>query len=478
MDKWFAVSKDGLRGLVADRPKSFIVRELVQNAWDELGVTKVEVRISPIEGSRYRLTVEDDAPEGFHDITHAFTLYADTRKRKDPSLRGRFNLGEKEVLALCDEARIVTMSAGVVFKADGSRSRTNDRRESGSSFSAAIRMSKAEYEEACVKVMTFIPPKGIATVFNGKEVEQRTPRRTICTKLETEFSMEGIMRSTKRETTVDILQPLEGEVPTLYELGLPIMETGDRWHYNVNQRVPMTTSRDNVKESYLRDLRAEVLNAMAEELSEEEMAEEWVRDAMEDERVEARTVEKVVRGQHGEHAFIADPKDPQANERAQAKGWTIVSPRAYSKSAWENIRKADGVLPRSTDIPGVGRTHVVESEKIPERCLTDGMRRVASLARFVAKETMGIEIVTTFSEAPWASTAACYGGRTLSFNVSELGNRWFDPVCSQEQLDLLIHEIGHEHGHHLEMGYHEALTKIGAKLALMDPNELRKAAKA
>ena len=87
MDKWFAVSKDGLRGLVADRPKSFIVRELVQNAWDEPGVTKVEVRISPIEGSRYRLTVEDDAPEGLDRIVVAAVAAPATEGVQEPSVR-------------------------------------------------------------------------------------------------------------------------------------------------------------------------------------------------------------------------------------------------------------------------------------------------------------------------------------------------------------------------------------------------------
>jgi hypothetical protein len=62
--------------------------------------------------------VEDDAPEGFYDLTHAYTMFARTRKRSSPDKRGRFNLGEKQVLALCREARIVTTKGTAVGRVE------------------------------------------------------------------------------------------------------------------------------------------------------------------------------------------------------------------------------------------------------------------------------------------------------------------------------------------------------------------------
>src|SRR5512136_1181513 len=104
---WFEVDRKGLRALWAGKPLTFVVRELVQNAWDEPDVTRVDVTLA-LDTSRRQatITVEDDAPEGFADLRHAFTLYADTRKRIDPTKRGRFNLGEKQVLAICSNASI------------------------------------------------------------------------------------------------------------------------------------------------------------------------------------------------------------------------------------------------------------------------------------------------------------------------------------------------------------------------------------
>lgn len=477
MANWFEVDKQGLKALVASRPKSFVLRELVQNAWDEPDVTKVTITLALEPGKRQAsLTVEDDAPEGFYDIRHAFTLFADTRKRKDPTKRGRFNLGEKQVLALCIGAEIRTTTAAIRFEAGGRRKvLRGKKRELGSIFTATLPMTRAEFDEVCRTVQTFLPPKHITTAFNGQIIPYRDPLKQFTSRLLTEIAdSEGSLRPSHRNTTVEVHEPRGGETPLLFEMGLPVVETGDRWHYNVNQRVPLTLDRDNVKPSYLRDLRADVLNQMAGALEPEECSDGWVQDAMRDERMEPNAVTVVVRAQHGDAAFVRNPRDPQATERAVAKGWTPVSPRAFDKDTWRNIRRAEGVLPVATDIPGVGRTLNVAMDVISPEQWTDGMVRVADLTEFIAEACLGIEVNVQMIESPNASIQAQYGDKTVSFNVSSLSSEWFAEVCSEDQIDLIIHELGHEAGGHLDMSYHEALTRIGARLALMDPRELKR----
>ena len=97
---WFEVSKEGLKQLQESKTKDFVLRELIQNAWDEDGITYCHVIAKQQNGIAY-IEVEDDAPEGFRDITHAFMLFAPTYKRKNPEKRGRYNIGEKQVLAIC-----------------------------------------------------------------------------------------------------------------------------------------------------------------------------------------------------------------------------------------------------------------------------------------------------------------------------------------------------------------------------------------
>jgi hypothetical protein len=46
-------------------------------------------------------------------LSHAFRLFAESAKITNPEQRGRFNLGEKLVLALCDEITIRKTKGGL-----------------------------------------------------------------------------------------------------------------------------------------------------------------------------------------------------------------------------------------------------------------------------------------------------------------------------------------------------------------------------
>ncbi len=106
MNNWSNVDKAGLAKLMAGRPKAFIVFELLQNAWDQ-NVADVEVTVEPVPGTRNaQITVIDDDPDGFADLRDAYTLFAESRKTANAAQRGRFNLGEKLVLALAKSAWI------------------------------------------------------------------------------------------------------------------------------------------------------------------------------------------------------------------------------------------------------------------------------------------------------------------------------------------------------------------------------------
>ncbi len=133
---WFKVDRMGLRKLVAARPKVFILYELVQNAIDEDGVSQVSVRFV-FSHRRAVLAIEDNAPHGFRDLTHAFTLFAVSHKARRPEQRGRFNLGEKLVLALCDEATIASTTGTWHFDRRG-RHHSRKHRPRGSPFTARL----------------------------------------------------------------------------------------------------------------------------------------------------------------------------------------------------------------------------------------------------------------------------------------------------------------------------------------------------
>jgi len=99
MSEWFSVDRSGLGKQAEQHSKGRLIGELVQNALDEAGVTQIAVTLAPVPGRPLAdLTVEDDSPEGFRDLSHAYTLYAESYKRANPEQRGQFNLGESASL--------------------------------------------------------------------------------------------------------------------------------------------------------------------------------------------------------------------------------------------------------------------------------------------------------------------------------------------------------------------------------------------
>ena len=80
MTSWFDVDKEGLAKILEKRGKAFAIFELIQNAWDT-NAKNVSVRLVPVPvHPKAILEVEDDDPNGFANISHAFTLFAESEK--------------------------------------------------------------------------------------------------------------------------------------------------------------------------------------------------------------------------------------------------------------------------------------------------------------------------------------------------------------------------------------------------------------
>jgi hypothetical protein len=58
-----------------------------------------------------------------------------------------------------------------------------------------------------------------------------------------------------------------------------IVETHDRWHVSIGQKVPLNKDRNNVKPAYLKAVRTHVLNEMHSSLTEDDANQDWVRQA-------------------------------------------------------------------------------------------------------------------------------------------------------------------------------------------------------
>jgi hypothetical protein len=475
MNDVLVVDKKGLARKLANRPKSFVIYELVQNGWDEPGVTEVTVKAEMLAGRPVcRIKVFDDAPDGFQELSSIYTLFKDSKKAPDPTKRGRFELGEKLVAAVALRMEVVTTKGGVLIEGDKRRS-TRQKLQRGSAIEVDVRMTREEFTEVCDHVKRLIPPGDVKTTFNGETLPSRTPVCSFETTLQTiRTDEEGNLKPTQRKARVDVFEPLNGETPSIYEMGIPVVETGDRWHYDVQQRVPVNWERSNVPPSYLKTLRVEVLNAMAAELGGEDTKTVWVTQALEDERAEPEAVKTVIVTRFGDNAVAHDPSDQEGTKMSFAEGRPVVGGGTFSKGAWDNIRKAGALPPAGQVTPSPTPYGDGPPENVKDRKdWTDNMWRIGEFAEELCYRLTGnrcdVYIVTEIT-MPWAANfqkGGMLSGRRLCLNLGKLGNRWFGKLKRDERvLNLLLHEFAHDAvSDHLSHEYHREATRLGAKLA-------------
>lgn len=478
---WFTVDKSGLAKLLEKKGKAFALFELIQNAWDT-DAKKVRVEVEPVPGRALAtMYVEDDHPEGFKNMAHAFTLFAESEKKGDPSKRGRFNLGEKLVLALCEKAEIISTKGSVYFTTEG-RKEGRKKLLAGSAFLGTIRMTREELAEVEKAVLTLLPPEGIETTFNGQPLKPRPAIKSFETTLPTDIAdAEGYLRKTQRKTEVTVHEVAEGEVPTLYEMGIPVVELsgGERWHVNIHQKVPLNVDRDNVTPAYLQTVRVLLANEMREHLTQKDANQVWINAATEDDRVLPDTVGKVLDERFGKKRAVFDPSDPEANKQLMNEGYTVIPGGSLSRGQWNQVRSAGLALPSSQIRPsGVQYDPNGRPERIidPDK-YTQGQRGMVEFAKDLAWKLIGRDLSVKIVNEPVALPhAAWYGGGVLAFNLGRLGKAWFEEGIQPRHLELILHELAHDAVRdHLTREFADEVGRLAVKvvtLALRDPNHL------
>ena len=478
---WFEIDRKGLAKLIERRGKVALINELIANALDAEGTTSVVVELFPEEGVPHAtVLVRDDSPDGFADMSHAWTLFAESNRKAYATKRGRFNLGEKLVLALCVEASIISTKNAVLFDARG-RTLTRHRREKGTEFQGIARITRAELEEIKIQVRQIIPPPGVTVVVNGEALPARTPIRTIEAKLQTEIAdEEGVLRRSVRKTTLEIYEVLPGETATLYELGMPVVETGDKWHVVVGQKTPLTIDRDNVPPAYLRDVRTHVVNTMHDKLAEADAGSTLVNEALADEDASPEAVTRALDLKYGEKRAIWDPSDPEANMNLVSQGYTLIKGGQLTADQWANVKRHDAAKTRPAGQVAPTKKALFGPDGkdtwVPREKWTRAIRAVVAYSADVCRALTGSRVEVSVLSDVTESWTACYGSQGLVFNLGRLGHDFFGKCilttpathlfCASDGLnELLIHELGHHaESNHLDERYHDALCGLGAKL--------------
>lgn len=478
---WFEVDKEGLAKILERRGKEFLLYELISNAWDTKA-TEVEVSTVVTGRGQVSIVVRDDDPQGFTSLSHAFTLFAESGKKGDAELRGRFNLGEKLVLAMCNSAEISTTTGTVYFDKTGRRV-SKSKRERGSQFIGTVRMTLAELDDALKKCRLLIGPARVKTTINGERLTDKLYLDTFEATLPTEIAdAEGNLRRSERKCSIGVYEVLPDETAMIYEMGIPIVETGDQWHVNIEQKVPLNTDRDNVTPAYLSKVRALVLNAMSKDITPEMAAEQWVRDAAAQPIAAPEAVAAVMDARFGQKRVAYDPSDPEANKRAVAAGYTVVHGGSMSAGEWENVRRDQAILPAGKVTPSPKPFHPGgELLKIvnPDD-YTPAMRLLVDYARGLHERLIGGPrlVVQLVDDAGWGfggtyDKCEAIVGPMLRINLAS-----YAPEVGEEIDRLLLHEFAHhECSDHLDKEFAEAGFRLGARLkrfALNEPEFFKK----
>jgi len=454
--EWFTVSKAGFKALQAGKPKTFIINELCQNVFDE-NVSYCIVWITQIAKDQIYISVTDDNPEGFKNITHAYTLFADTYKRTDPTKRGRFNLGEKQVIAICDWANVKTTKGAIRFDDEGRTEFPNDRTEKGSIIEVAFAGNKKDYEQLLEHTKLLIAPSNVEFIVNNIKIPSKIPFKTFEASLDTEVLENDIMVQKFRKTNVNLYKPETDSY--IYEMGIPVTKISCPYHVDVQQKIPLAVDRETVRSAFLQDVYAETLNNTYNDIKEEEASAVWIRKATEDKRVKKEAIKEVLNKRFGDKFVSRNPLDPNANDEAIAHGYTLVSGSQMSSEEWQRIREND-LISSSTDV--FGESGVALTETVNP---TPELEAFSNFAKRVAKEYLNINIDVNYVKSNHWSKGAEYGSRTVTFNLTKLGNSFFKDI-NWRNIKLLVHEIAHEKGHHTEHKYHDCITTLTGKLVI------------
>lgn len=494
MAEWFTVSKEGLEKIARRRGLTYVLYELWQNAVDT-NAKNVTVTFEPAPNRRNRIwvSVEDDDPEGFSDLSQAYTLFAESQKKGDPTKRGRFCFGEKLVLSVCEEAEIISTKGKVFFDHEGRGSvigmrSASTRREKGTLFRGLVKMSLQDMRDVINDSRVLISPPGVTTRILAPEVDRvlvsRTPIASFEATLQTEVAdEEGHLKRVDRKTSVDVLMPMEGEPGRVFEMGIPVGWTDEIWDINVHQKVPVSLERDSVPDAYMRTLRVLALNAAIDRLPKEQASNPLVQKAIGDSRITPEALERVLTLQFGDKRAVSDPSDREAENRLKAQGYTIIYGKSLAPEVFENIRKNCTVLPAGQISPSYKPYSNDPGAKprvlIPESEWTEGMHNIESFVRTLGlrllNRPLNVEFEASRGRDPWGANfgSSPMGiGYEVTFNYARLGKEFFEQGVNERLFDLLIHELAHSKGGHLSEEFDDAMSELGAKmvsLALREP---------
>ncbi|MGB3575715.1 MAG: hypothetical protein WBA08_06205, partial [Candidatus Sulfotelmatobacter sp.] len=470
----FEVDVNNMRKIMAARDKIFIIREMVQNAWDE-NITRVDILLTPPDENGHSIIkVTDDSPGGWLSLEHAYTMYAESTKANDPTKRGRFNEGEKNVLCLAIEASVTTVSGQVCFDRTRGRWAGTERRKRGSEFYMKFELTQKEYASICQKTRLLIPPKDVVSTFNGVELVHRAPDLRFETRLRT--PRDG--RNEPRKTEVRLYNVAAGEQAWLYEMGIPVVElSDDKWHINVMQKMPVGRDRDNVNPSYIGDIRVAIFNEFYTKLSPQDASLLSIQAAASHPKSKTDAVKANLAARFGEKYALEDPTDPGSKEEFVSQGGTVIQRNDLSPEMKKRLRKIkDEQNPRKSFVKRTGEltptnVKVTLDKVVDPGDYDDDTANYVALVERLAPRVINRPVKAIVIDDPDAGIRGCFEFHSGEMHINLDCHDTSDNVANYW---LMIHEFAHNtvnSNAHLKDVFYKTEEEIAGKLLVLALNE-------
>lgn len=474
----FEIDHKAFRAQNVGRPPEHLIREAIQNAFDE-GPSTVDVTVRPLSARNgVELTVHDNGP-GFEDEKEIWTIFA-SGKRDDPTKRGRLGRGLKELISVANVAVIETRSKRITFRwENGKLSRHVGRIKPvvGTKILATVTCwTRASIGGIVDYLRNFIPPDGTAMFVNGEANRHPQVEHTIRCMIPTvAYNEAGVPSEPWRTTNVRLLRPTGDR--WIYEMGIPVEripdEDGFQWSIDVGQRTPLRPERDMLPRSYVHALYAYVANELMDRIPQSELTSLWMEEAVGNHNFEKSTKGKVYVerrfGANAARAIVADPHD--RNTTAQQHGVNVVQTAHVSASVRDVIQQH---LPTTAELYPV---KCAETRFIPDAEWTDGERAFAAFSKWLAAELRLTVPNIIILDAPNANCEAdTDGSNYIRVNRSGVGTAFFAQPRLAHWLPLIVHELAHRTGNghdHQFWREVERLAGEAAEIAHLQPERVK-----
>jgi len=261
---------------------------------------------------------------------------------------------------------------------------------------------------------------------------------------------------------------LEGETPTIYERGIPVVEMDGKWHVSVEQKIPLNTERDNVTSGYLRNLHAIVLEAMVDHITSDDAVKPWARAAVETGKLSPETTQKVANIRFGEKAVLFDHGDVGSNKEAVSKGVNVINRGAVSPEE-RRVFYNTGALKKAGEVAEFKTEHSsapAQNTKAPNEYNDDEAKFAAfvgAVSPLLINHPVTVKIVNDGS----FHSEACIRFRKEFYEL-ELNLAYHDVHDWESNYAIIIHELAHhkvQSNDHLCREFYDTVTIIGAQLA-------------